>query len=198
MWSDGRGPVYVGKLEVRGDGLHLRGSAAGELAHARVSSGDLARVQVVRVGGERINDLTTVVLSLRGGDAIRVAALDGAGALFEIADLAADLAVRRDVAASTVVVRVPIRGGRRERVCELVRDGPPFDPAAVAGLERHHVFVGDHDVVFIFEGRDVKRAIERLLGSPSVWMAAAAWKDCIAGRPTLIDPHYSWERPSLS
>jgi hypothetical protein len=188
--------VYVGKLEVRGDGLHLRGSAAGQLAHARVLPGDLAGVQVARVGDQRLNDLTTVVLDLRDGDSIRVAALDGAGALFEIADLAAELAGRRDVAASIVVVQVPIRSGRRERVCELVRDGPPFDPATVPELVRHHVFVGDNDVVFMFEGHDVKHAIERLLRSPTVWMAAAAWKDCIAGRPTLIDPHYSWERPN--
>jgi hypothetical protein len=94
---------------------------------------------------------------------------------------------------SRVVLILPLREGARQHAAELLRGGPPFDPEGV-GLERHHAFVSDDDVVFVFEADDLDAA-ERLIGGESFWDAGQAWSDLVAGPPRLAEEAYSWVRP---
>jgi hypothetical protein len=71
---------------------------------------------------------------------------------------------------------------------------PPFEPSTMHGLARHHVFVNDAEAVFIFEGASVGEAVERLIRNPQVWLAATEWRDCLAGRPTVLPCQYAWSR----
>jgi hypothetical protein len=94
------------------------------------------------------------------------------------------------------VVVVPLKAGVRNRVRELLETGPPFDPKA-AGLERHQVFLTDHEAVFLFEAPD-QATLDRLARSPRLRWAAAAWRQYLGGRMRVAEVAYSWarDRPS--
>ncbi len=96
---------------------------------------------------------------------------------------------------SCVAVVAPLRDGARERARSLLEGGPPFDPSATS-LERHVVFLTDREVVFVFEGPEAKKAVAALAGDPGIWEAAAAWQECLEGRPRLAEDVYSWARGS--
>jgi hypothetical protein len=96
---------------------------------------------------------------------------------------------------SRVLVVLPLQPGSSPRAAELLRGGPPFDPRDV-GLERHHAFLTEQEVIFLFEA-DTQDAADRLVSEPGLWAAATAWKDIVAGPPRLADEVYSWVRPHL-
>ena len=62
-----------------------------------------------------------------------------------------------------------------------------------AGLERHHVVLTDHEVVFVFEA-DEPDAVERLAADPTLWDAMSGWSDLVAGPPRIAEDVYSWIR----
>lgn len=95
-----------------------------------------------------------------------------------------------------VVVVVPLKAGARDRVRQLLEKGPPFDPEAT-GLDRHQVFLTDHEAVFLFEAPD-QSILDRLARSPRLRWAAAAWRHYIGGPARLADVAYSWARRSGS
>jgi hypothetical protein len=64
------------------------------------------------------------------------------------------------------------------------------------GLERHHVFVGEREVVFIFEGDSANAAVDSLSQSPRVQNAAVRWRGILAGRPRLAEERFGWTRTS--
>src|SRR5690349_20400556 len=96
---------------------------------------------------------------------------------------------------SRAVVVVPLLERAHEQAAELLRGGPPFDPEE-AGLERHHVFVTEDEVVFLFEADDLDAA-ERLIADETFWNAAAAWKSLVAGPPRWAEAAYSWVHATL-
>jgi hypothetical protein len=95
-------------------------------------------------------------------------------------------------APSRAVLVLPLVEGAQERVAELLRGGPPFDPDEV-GLGRHQVFLTESEAVFLFEAESPDAA-ERLLSSARLWAAAAVWKELVAGPPRLADNAFSWVR----
>lgn len=193
VWRVGEGPSHVGKLQVLADGMHLSGSAGHRRSEFVVRSTGITGVDVQPPGAGVLGDMRTVTID-RGQAAppITIGAVNGIGIVFEIADVVAELRGRRASVWSDVAVRVPIRPERAEELRQLVRHGPPFDPCALDGLDRHVVFVGEADVVFIFEGSNVQAAVEGLLRKPRVWVAATAWRECLAGRPVLVERAYAW------
>ena len=90
-----------------------------------------------------------------------------------------------------LAVVLPLVAGKREQVRALLSDGPPFDPESV-GLIRHQVFLGDAEVVFVFEA-DPGGGLERVVAAPAVWSAAAGWEELIAGPPRATRLAYTWE-----
>jgi hypothetical protein len=196
VWCESGGPRFVGRLSVEDAGLHLRGaSAEGELWDRVLGPDDIARVRLVRPERDDVDRSRSVVVEQRDGSCLSVVALDGAGRLFEIANLAAGLSSRARRGSTEVAVELPIRRGHEERVRELVRHGPPFDPVAVPELESHDVYVGRDHVIFIFRGENVTDAVDKLLRAPSVWTAGADWRRSIAGRPHMLEHGYAWRRP---
>jgi hypothetical protein len=82
---------------------------------------------------------------------------------------------------------VPLRPDAQQRVRELIAQGPPFDPAAL-NFRRHQVLLGPEDVIFAFEGPQIRQTLERTLSQPVLWKAGVAWRKCIAGRPRISTP----------
>ena len=195
IWRNGSGPTYAGKLELGSTALHLRGSSStGTLDRRSIPYSDIAAVRIVRSPSDRLNGSPTVTLDRRAAASISIGAVNGIGIVFELADVLVELATKEAAASSRVVVVVPIKRGARENVRELIAAGPPFDAESIP-LEHHGVFVTDWEAVFLFEGQDVRTTIEQLVRRPRVWMAAVAWKDCLAGPPRIADEAYSWEAP---
>jgi hypothetical protein len=94
---------------------------------------------------------------------------------------------------SRLVVIVPLKPGARERADELLREGPPFDLEKTR-FDRHHVFLTEREVVFVFEGEGPSNTLHLPGEDPAVWRAAEAWQECMAERPRLAPTVYSWTR----
>jgi hypothetical protein len=86
-----------------------------------------------------------------------------------------------------IIVIFPISAGAHQRVRRLVGEEFPVAPGDL-GLERHHIFVTDAEVVLFFEGAET--ALARVIDDPSV--AAGAWHQYVAGPPHVAEDAYSW------
>jgi hypothetical protein len=92
-----------------------------------------------------------------------------------------------------VVVTARLKHGARERVSEILRQGPPYDLADTA-LERHGVFLGPDEVVFIFEGPRADEEVRRLIARSAVADRASRLASCFAGSPRVSEEVFGWER----
>jgi len=191
VWRTGDGPTSSGRLELGEDELVLHGRDPTGL---RIPLDELSSVEIGRGPGERINGDKSVVLERRSCERVLVAALGGVGLLGEITDLLARLRAEQAARACVAVV-VPIRRGTAEEARRLVEEGPPFDVERL-GLERHHVFVSEREVVFFFEGDSAAAAVDALSRSPGVLKAALRWRSILAGRPRLAEEQFGWTRAS--
>jgi hypothetical protein len=186
VWRTGDGPTSSGKLELSTDDLVLRGSSEDEL---RIPLDELSSAEIGRAAAERINGDKSLVLERQSCERVLVAALGGVGLLGELTNLLARLRAAR----ARVAVIVPIKRGSAEAARQLVKEGPPFDLERV-GLERHHVFVSEREVVFFFEGENASAAVDALSRSPRVLSAAVRWRGILAGRPRLGAEQFGWTR----
>ena len=143
-------------------------------------------MRIGRDARERLDGYATVVLVRRNEAPLLVAPL-GSVLLHEIADLLAALSAERTEVADEIDLIVPLRADAQQRVRELIAQGPPFDPAAL-NLRRHQVLLGPEDVIFAFEGPQIRQSLERTLSQPVLWKAGVAWRRCIAGRPRISIP----------
>ena len=195
VWQEPDGPRFVGRLNVESAGLRLRGSAVdGRRFDRTLGPADITSVRVVRPLAGDLDGSRSVALEQRDGSILTLQAMDGVGALLELAGVAAELSGRVSTMFETVAVEVATRPGQRERVRELVQRGPPFDPAAVRGLRSHEVYLGCDHVVFIFRGVQVRDAISQVMHQASTWLAATDWTEIVAGRPHVLEEGYSWRR----
>jgi hypothetical protein len=188
-WRSGT-ELLSGRLELAPDRLVFTNGSAPE----SVAYSDLRSVHIGRAAADRISGRPTLVLERRTGESIRIAGVGQAGIISELAEHLSSLIGEERVVSRAVVV-LPLREGSNERVAELLRAGPPFDPETV-GLERHHVFLTEKEAVFVFEA-DSLGAVERLIAEGAFWSAAAAWEDLVAGPPRLAEDAYSWVRPHV-
>jgi hypothetical protein len=189
VWRTGDGPPSSGRLELGEDELVLHGR---ETTGLRIPFDELSSVEIGRGAGERINGDKSVVLERHSCDRVLIAALGGVGLLGEITALLARLRAEHAARACVAVV-VPIRRGTAEEARRLVEEGPPFDVETL-GLERHHVFVSEREVVFFFEGDSAAAAVDALSRSPGVLKAALRWRGILAGRPRLAEEQFGWTR----
>lgn len=90
---------------------------------------------------------------------------------------------------------VPLKKGVRDRAAELLRQGPPFDLEKTQ-FDRHHVFITDREVVFLFEADAPGRTLQLPGEDPALWKAAAAWRECMSGRPRIGATAFTWVRTS--
>lgn len=92
-----------------------------------------------------------------------------------------------------LAVTAKLRPGTEETALALIKKSPPFDPGST-GFERHAVYLGNDEAVFVFEGTDVERVVDTVINDPVVSAAFSAWGDLLDGTPTLARPVYHWER----
>ncbi|HYW29001.1 MAG TPA: hypothetical protein VE824_04255 [Gaiellales bacterium] len=64
----------------------------------------------------------------------------------------------------TVVVTAQIRPGKREELVRMLEEGPPFD-LADKGFDRHLAFLGDQQLVLVFEGERAVTNVRSLAAS---------------------------------
>jgi hypothetical protein len=195
VWRTGDGPTSSGRLELGDEELVLHGS--GEPAELRIRLDELSAIEIGRGASERINGNKSLVLERPSCERVLVAAftaLGDTGLVGELNELLARL--RADhVARARVAVVVPIKRGTAEAARQLVEEGPPFEIEDL-GLERHHVFLTEREVVFVFEGDSATTAINTLLRSPDVLRAAVRWRRILAGRPRLAEERFGWAQTS--
>lgn len=192
VWRES-GSVYRGKLELAPDTIRLHGSSRDGAVRAELLPyEELASVRIGRGPEDLLVGQRTLVLERRSGGRLHVASLDGLGVVHELADQVAELTAGRAKQPSALVVVVPLRTGTCDEARALLEQGPPFDPGEMP-LERHRVFLSEHEAVFVFEGAHARALVNRLVGDPAVWKAAAAWRRCLRGRPRLAEDVYSWE-----
>ena len=193
-WQEGAGPVRHGKLELRPGTLVLEGSnCSGPPQKRAIAYDDVTSAQLTRVSSERLGGRPTLVVACRGARPLRIAGVAQPGIISELAESLTVLRhseERRSM--SRLVILVPLQPEARDRVRALLATGPPFDPDT-AGLERHHVVLTDHEVVFVFEA-DEPDAVERLAADPTLWDAMSGWSDLVAGPPRIAEDVYSWIR----
>jgi hypothetical protein len=191
IWREEGGLSYAGRLELGSSELRLLGSGPrSTLARVRVPYGDVVAVRIGRSPAERLDGARSVILERRAGAPVMIGAVSGVGVVFELAEVLADLATQ-GADAMRIAVVVPINGCARAR--ELIEAGPPFEISDLP-IDRHQVFLTEREAIFVFEGKDVSRTLETLARRPQVWTSAAAWKDCIAGRPRVAELAYAWAR----
>jgi hypothetical protein len=189
VWKEGsRGPV-TGKLEFLPRELRLEG-----LDNTRaVSYEAVASIRVGRSASDRINGGPSVVVERRLGDPITIATVAQPSVVGEIAERLAALRLGAQTSRRVVVI-VPLKPGAHASVSRLLKQGPPFDPAAIDGLDRHEVFVSPDEAVFVFESELGSGALAALLAEPKLWEAAAAWSEHVAGPPRIAESVFSWSR----
>jgi hypothetical protein len=193
VWREGDQPVVSGKLELLPRGLHFEGrDRQSDIPYERLSG-----VHVGRTAAERLDGRPSVVLERQGGDVVTISAVAQSNLVGEIAERLAALRLgARD--ARPLFIVLPIKPGSYDDVRVLLEAGPPFDPEAMEGLERHEVFLTPGEVVFSFESSLGREALSRLLSSPEIWQAAAAWHEHVDGPPRIADHVFSWSRPDDS
>jgi hypothetical protein len=195
VWRTGDGPTSSGRLELGDEELVLHGSAEPE--ELRIRLDELSAVEIGRGAGERINGNKSLVLERPSCERVLVAAftaLGGAGLVGELNELLVRLRAEH-VAWARVAVVVPLRRGTAVAAGRLVEEGPPFDIEDL-GLERHHVFVSEREVVFIFEGEMATAAVDALVRNPDMLRTAVRWRRILAGRPRLAEERFGWARTS--
>src|SRR5437588_8185651 len=126
VWAEGEHPIVLGRVGFEADGFRLSGDDAGQV-EVVVRGGEIRDVRLASAAEDRLREMKTMVVSRRVGDPIRIAAVNGVGAVFEIAEVLAGLS-RKTGRFQSVLVCAPIRAERRDAVRQLIGQGPPFDP----------------------------------------------------------------------
>lgn len=84
IWEDGS-RVYVGRLELEDGDLVLEGQSQSSGSRRRLSCGSLTGVRIARDRQNRLDGRPVIIFESSGGF-LRLACLDGSGALHELAE----------------------------------------------------------------------------------------------------------------
>ena len=96
-----------------------------------------------------------------------------------------------------IAIVATLKPDRYERAQDLLRQGPPFDLGAKI-FERHAVYLSNHEVVLVFEGRDVERGIDDLTSDflqQKMNQTLSDWRDLIDGHPRIAREAFFWDQP---
>jgi hypothetical protein len=194
IWREPTGAIARGKAELSSQALRLDGVAAdGQLSRREIPYSEIEGVRIGREPEERLNGRPTLVLERVSAPPLQLDVL-GAGMLFELADLLAALTIDQRERYQRVTLIVPLKEHALEHAQTLIAEGPPFDPDE-KGLERHEVFLTDHEAIFLFEGPNAADIVHRLARDPNAWRTAVKWRRLLAAAPRLAHSAYTWQRP---
>jgi hypothetical protein len=187
VWKEGSRVPVPGKLELLPRGLRLEGlECIREVPYEAV-----AAIRVGRSAPERVNGGPSVVVERNLGDPITIATVAQPSVVGEIAERLAALRLGAETS-NRVIVIVPLKP--ESSVSRLLQQGPPFDPGAIEGLDRHQVFLTPDEAVFVFESHVPAEALAPLLADPQLWEAVSAWGEYVAGPPRIAEEVFSWSR----
>lgn len=189
VWRDGVAPLASGKLELLPRGLRLEGLEG----VTEIPYNGLAGVHVGRTAAERINGRPSVVVERIGHVPVTIGTVAQSSLVGEIAERLAALQLGATAPRRLALV-VPLKPGAEEAVRGLLAKGPPFDPASIAELDRHEVYLTPEEVVFTFQSDSGSDAIGAMLSQPDFWQAAGAWQEHLDGPPRVAEDVYSWAR----
>lgn len=192
-WQDPPRGSQSGKLELGPQGVIFEGSSGNGPVRIEVGYDEISTIRVARSPADRLAGRPTLLLERGGHAPIRIASVAQTGIVSELAEHLAKILLEQRPRMSRFAVVVPLREGARDRAQSLIRAGPPFD-LQESGLESHHVFVTDSEVVFLFAGES-RAAIGRLAGEAHLWTVATAWQELLAGPPRVAEDAYSWVQP---
>lgn len=185
VFREAGGLAVVGGLEVTDEALLLSGRRGEERRELTVRHDRIIGVRIGRAPADRLNGYRTVLLERVALPAVQVAPLE-VTCLHEIADLLGALASEGSASGEQLALIVPIKPECFEQARELIRQGPPFDPASL-GLTGHQVYLHGSETIFVFSGPNVRARVRQALRGPALWRAGMAWQDCVAGRPRLTE-----------
>lgn len=152
---------------------------------------EVAAIRIGRSPGERINGGPAVVVERRKGERVIISTVAQPSLIGEIAERLAALQFGASKTRRVLVV-LPLKPDAHEPVSALLKQGPPFDPASIEGLDRHEVYVTGDEVVFVFESALGADALAPLLADPKLWVSA--WGEHVAGAPRIAEEAFSWSR----
>lgn len=92
--------------------------------------------------------------------------------------------------AHQIAVVADIRRGKRQQVEEMLDQGPPFS-LAEHGFTRHHAFLGDTDVVLVFEGDHPLGDARRL--AASLGLSHLTKMATLVSNPRVLSQTFTWE-----
>lgn len=93
-----------------------------------------------------------------------------------------------------VAILAEILPGKRRELEAFLEQGPPFDPAT-EGFERHEVFVGDSEVVFVFTGPAAMPNLERMSSSHDLVRHVLSLSHLVEA-PRVLNMTFEWRRPA--
>jgi hypothetical protein len=88
-----------------------------------------------------------------------------------------------------IAVIAQIRPGKHAELRQLIRVGPPFD-LAEHGFTRHEAFLGDNDLVLIFEGPTPATDTQRLVSTLAADQLAKL--GTLVTAPRMLSQCYEW------
>jgi hypothetical protein len=91
-----------------------------------------------------------------------------------------------------IAILAEIRPGQRPALERVLHAGPPFDLAA-EGFEHHEVFLGDTEVVFIFDGPSARTQLQRLAATRSL-LGAFVKMSSLVSAPRILEQTFEWDR----
>jgi hypothetical protein len=192
VWREGTGEPATGKLELLPRALRLEGRDGSH----EVPYKDVAAIRIGRTGADRINGGPAVVVERRNGERVIISTVAQPSLIGEIAErlAALQLGARKN---RRIVVVLPLQPDAHASVSALLKQGPPFDPASIEGLDRHEVFLTASEAVFVFESGLGGDALAPLLADPKLWERVSAWGQYVAGVPRIAEEAFSWSRAKL-
>lgn len=93
---------------------------------------------------------------------------------------------------SEVAIVAEIRPGKYKDLIRMLEAGPPFD-LSKQGFDHHEVFVGDHDVAFVFTVPGGLSQVQRIAKEPDVLRELQALSNVLQA-PRLLQQTFSWTR----
>jgi hypothetical protein len=192
-WQDSSGESSSGKLELTPEGMVFEGSAGNGPVTMEIGYDEISTIRVARASADCLAGRPTLVLERRDDAPIRIGSVAQTGIISELAERLAKVLLEERSKSTRLALVLPLREGMGDRARSLIAEGPPFDIAA-SGLESHHVFVTDSEVMFLFEG-ETAAAIRLLAGQAHLWTVASGWNELLAGPPRVAEDAYSWARP---
>ena len=189
VWREGEAHE-AGRLTLRDNSIQLTGFEDDRPVRRELAFEEIAVAELRR--GETNTRSAKLVLTLRDRSELEIeSAADKwiANALIEelFAHILGAGPERRET-----LLAVKLKPGRLDAARELLRKGPPFDPACTT-LVFHSVFLLDDEALFLFETDGSDDHVEQFLDLDA-WAALAAWRDLSTGEVRLVEQVYSWAR----